>query len=47
MQFVIGPRQVGKTTGVEMFLEQYSGKSVYELVEADLNRDQQPIVFWF
>ncbi len=40
MQFVIGPRQVGKTTGVEMFLKKYKGPVIYELVEGDLNQNQ-------
>lgn len=36
MQFIIGPRQVGKTTGLEQFLATYKGKYTYRLVEADL-----------
>jgi predicted AAA+ superfamily ATPase len=37
MQFVVGPRQVGKTTGVEQFLEKYKGPFHYKLVEGELN----------
>jgi len=39
MQFIIGPRQVGKTTGLEQFLSRYKGKYTYKLVEADLVSD--------
>jgi predicted AAA+ superfamily ATPase len=39
MQFVIGPRQVGKTTGIEQVLKKYSGPSQYKLVEGELNPD--------
>ncbi len=37
MQFVVGPRQVGKTTGVERFLKKYKGSFHYKLVEGELN----------
>ena len=37
IQFLLGPRQVGKTTGVETFLSRYKGAFVYEMVEADFN----------
>ncbi len=33
MQFIIGPRQVGKTTGIESILEDYPGPTHYLLVE--------------
>jgi predicted AAA+ superfamily ATPase len=37
MQFLLGPRQVGKTTGLESFLDKYKGAFIYEMVEADFN----------
>lgn len=35
MQFVIGPRQVGKTTGIEQLLTKYKKKYHYALVEGE------------
>lgn len=35
MQFVIGPRQVGKTTGIEQLLKKYKKKYHYVLVEGE------------
>lgn len=35
MQFVIGPRQVGKTTGIEQLLKKYKKKHHYALVEGE------------
>lgn len=42
MQFVIGPRQVGKTTGVEQVIQRYKGPVHYKLVEGEL----QPNASW-
>lgn len=39
MQFIVGPRQVGKTTGVEQILSKYPGPTHYKLVEGELNTD--------
>ncbi len=38
MQFLIGPRQVGKTTGIESFLKRIKSPYLYKLAEADLDR---------
>jgi predicted AAA+ superfamily ATPase len=35
MQFVIGPRQVGKTTGIEQLLKKYKKRQHYALVEGE------------
>lgn len=35
MQFVVGPRQVGKTTGIEQLLKKYKKKYHYALVEGE------------
>ncbi len=38
MQFVVGPRQVGKTTGLESFLKTYrKGSYIYQLAEGEIN----------
>lgn len=39
MQFVVGPRQVGKTTGVEQFLRTQTGPTHYVLAEGELGPD--------
>src|SRR3989344_7307373 len=40
MQFVIGPRQVGKTTGIEQLIKKYhKGLVHYQLAEGELNPD--------
>ncbi len=42
MQFLIGPRQVGKTTGIEQVIQKYKGPTHYKLVEGEL----QPNASW-
>jgi len=39
MQFVVGPRQVGKTTGIEQLLKKYKKKYLYKLVEGEFEHD--------
>jgi len=39
MQFIIGPRQVGKTTGIEQLLAKYKKKYYYALVEGEFEND--------
>lgn len=39
MQFVIGPRQVGKTTGIEQLLKKYKKKYHYALVEGEFENN--------
>lgn len=39
MQFLIGPRQVGKTTGIEQLIQKFDGPTHYQLVEGELNPD--------
>lgn len=39
MQFVIGPRQVGKTTGIEQLLAKYKKKHHYALVEGEFENN--------
>lgn len=37
MQFVIGPRQVGKTTGVQLVIDRHHGPVHYKLAESELD----------
>ncbi len=39
MQFVVGPRQVGKTTGIEQLLKKYKKKYHYALVEGEFEHN--------
>ena len=37
MQFVVGPRQVGKTTGIEQLLKKYKKNIFINLLKVSLN----------
>ena len=39
MQFILGPRQVGKTTGIEQLLKKFKKKYHYALVEGEFDND--------
>jgi predicted AAA+ superfamily ATPase len=39
MQFVVGPRQVGKTTGIEQLMTKFKKKYHYALVEGEFEND--------
>ena len=39
MQFIVGPRQVGKTTGIEQLIKKYKKKYHYALVEGEFEND--------